>query len=235
MQAFITVVWSTLLTLVSTGCMTAHVLPPRAAPPSVMPAVAQPAEQPQAQYGRVVIDATDGPMDVTAQRNEPFAGTGNAPSGSAALCRTPCVRDIPVGHYDLFFSGLAQDESRGDRAAIDVREGVNVLLRAPGKYETPRAFQPGPLSLVFGGLVVGVAGVAGGAAIDGGAGSAVIVTSAVVGIGMLVAGLVIYDYRAEQQDGTSTYFHAALSPAANSGNAASPLAATTDTTETRGQ
>jgi hypothetical protein len=131
-----------------------------------------------------------------------------------ALCRTPCVRDLPVGHYELFFSGLEQDESRGDRAPIDVREGVNVLLRAPGKYETPRAFQPGPFALVTGGLALGVTGGLAGSAVEGGGGSALAVTAAIAGVAMIVTGLVIYDYRAEQQDGTSTRFQAASPPAA---------------------
>jgi hypothetical protein len=198
-----------LLSSLFTGCMTAHVLPPRAAPPAVMPAVSMPSEPAPPQHGRVVIDVTDGAMDVVAQRNAPFAGTGGAVAGVGGLCRTPCVRDLPLGHYDLFFSGLQQDPSRGDRAALEVHEGVNVLLRAPGKYETPRAFQPGPFALIMGGLAVGVSGSLAGPAIGGDGGGALAVSAALVGVGMIVAGLIVYDYRAEQQDGTSTYFQAA--------------------------
>ena len=205
------------------GCMTAHVLPPRAAPAAVMPTVNLPSDQPAAQHGRVVIDVTDGAMDVVAQRSEQFAGSASPVSGVGALCRTPCVRDLPIGHYDLFFSGLLNDESRGDRAPIDVREGgVNVLLRAPGKYETPRAFQPGPFALMVGGVAVGVTGLLAAPAIGGDGGTAVGIGAAVVGLGMLVTGLAIYDYRAEQQDGTSTYFQAA----APSGSALSASAQT---------
>jgi hypothetical protein len=207
------------LPLYSAGCMTAHVLPPRAAPAAVMPAISLPSEQPPVQHGRVVIDVADGSMDVVAQRSEPFAGAASSAAGVGALCRTPCVRDLPVGHYDLFFSGLQDDDSRGDRAPLDVRAGgLNVLLRAPGKYETPRAFQPGPFALMAGGLAVGLSGAVAGPAIGGDGGAALALTALVASLGMIVAGLVIYDYRAEQQDGTSTYFQAAHRPAAESGS-----------------
>lgn len=208
------------------GCMTAHVLPPRAAPAAVMPSVNLPNEQPPPQHGRVIIDATDGSMDVVAQRSEPFAGVASAQTGVGALCRTPCVRDLPLGHYDLFFSGLQQDESRGDRAPIQVQEGVNVLLRAPGKYETPQAFQPGPALLIGGGIALGVTAAIAGPAIDGDAGAAIGLTGLIVSIGMIVTGMVVYDYQAEQQDGTSTYFRVARQPDVESGRVSSAASET---------
>ncbi|MET0384844.1 MAG: hypothetical protein ABW321_02740 [Polyangiales bacterium] len=186
------------------GCATPRVLAPRTAPPQQLPSVALPEQLPAAGQGRLVIDTTDGPMDVAAQRIESFTGAAGAGPAAGPLCRTPCVKDLPLGRYDLFLSGLASDPTRGDRAPVDVREGTNVLLRAPGKYEVPRAFQTGPFFLITGGVVL--AAVSPAFLAQGVEQPAVTATMAVAGLAMLVAGLILYDYRPEQQAGTSTYF-----------------------------
>jgi hypothetical protein len=186
------------------GCMTANVLPPRAAPPAVMPAVQIPSNAPTSGRGRLVVDTTDGPMDVAAQRLQAFDGASAGPVATGPLCRTPCVVDLPFGRYDLYLSGLASDPSRGDKAPVEVREGTNVLLRAPGKYEVPNSAQPGPIVLAsLGGLLAGVSP-AFIAVKDSGIG--LTVGSAVIGVALLVAGLATFDYTADQQAGTSTFF-----------------------------
>ena len=129
---------SYLLVLIASAlmaCSNVVVLPPRHAPPQAMPAIAMPATPVPEGHGRVVIDTSDGPMDVVAQTTASF--TSNVPPRSGFLCRTPCAVDLPLGSYTLYFSGLSADAARGDVARLEVRPGINVLRRAPGKYQTP--------------------------------------------------------------------------------------------------
>src|SRR5690349_9664732 len=129
--------WGMVLIAACVGCGTPRVLAPRALPARKLPRIELPAQPPAEGFGRVVIDTTDGAMDVVAQSLQTFAGAATQPAQAGLLCRTPCVVDLPYGRYTLYFSGLAGDESRGDVAPLEVHAGLTVLRRAPGKYETP--------------------------------------------------------------------------------------------------
>jgi hypothetical protein len=179
--------------------MNVKTLPPRQAPAMAMPVVQLPSTPIPAGHGRVVIDTTDGPMEVVAQTEGTFTGGGGSRSGF--LCRTPCVVDLPLGSYKLFFSGLAHDEARGDVAPLHVQEGLNVLRRAPGKYESPKndpvlgglLLVTGTVLLTTGTVMIAADEVPGGIALG------------TVGLGAGIGGAVVATPSpAEEQAGTTT-------------------------------
>jgi hypothetical protein len=166
-----------------------------------MPAVAMPATPVLAGHGRVVIDTSDGPMDVVAQTTASF--TSNVAPRSGFLCRTPCVVDLPLGSYTLYFSGLAKESSRGDVARLEVSEGVNVLRRAPGKYQPPEEGETTAGLLLFtAGLTALSLGLVLAAVSDEHAPGIVLAT---VGAGATVGGIALMPGKqAEQQEGATT-------------------------------
>jgi hypothetical protein len=183
-----------------TACSSVKVLPPRHAPAQAMPAVAMPATPVPAGHGRVVIDTSDGPMDVVAQTTASF--TSNVAPRSGFLCRTPCVVDLPLGSYTLYFSGLAKESARGDVARLDVREGINVLRRAPGKYEPPEEGSDFGVVLFVTGISALSLGVALAAISDEPVPGIAVAT---LGAGVTVGGIALMPgKRAEQQEGATT-------------------------------
>jgi hypothetical protein len=182
----------------------------RTPPPRELPPVEMPATPPPEGHGRVVFDTTDGRMRVTAQYDPRFAPPGHvAPSSrTGELCDTPCVADLPLGTYRLFLSGQVGDGIRGDSDDLEVKEGVTVYRRAPGKYTTPtfgEAILPGIV------LAVGLTAAAVGAAVMAqrdADGSAMVAGGTTFGLGVLISvgsGIWLYNAtRAEQQEGSTT-------------------------------
>jgi hypothetical protein len=177
-----------------------------------MPAVTLPATGLPARTGRVVIDATDGPMRVVARFDPSFVPPGGPVERgrSGELCVTPCVVDLPVGKYRLFLSATeAVDSSAGDIDDVIVDEGVQVYRRAPGRYRTPTATDALGPGVV---LVVSLLALAAGSALTAhedsrGAGAGLLI-GGVVGGGL--GGVWAYDKsRATQQDGASSSWHVA--------------------------
>jgi hypothetical protein len=165
-----------------------------------MPAVAMPATPVPEGHGRVVIDTSDGAMDVVAQTTASF--TSNVAPRSGFLCRTPCVVDLPLGSYTLYFSGLAKESARGDVARLEVREGINVLRRAPGKYQPPE--EGSDIGVVL--LVTGISALSLGIALAAISDEAVPgIAVATIGAGATVGGIALMPgRRAEQQEGATT-------------------------------
>ncbi len=182
-------------------------LEPRLPPAHSLPTVALPATPPAALHGRVVLEATDGPMKVEAKFDPSFIPPGGATEHgrSGELCVTPCVVDLPVGKYRLFLSATeAVDAAAGDTDDLVVGEGVQVYRRAPGRYKTPRRIDAlGPAAV----LVVSLAALTlGGALLARGdsraPGAGLVIGGAVGGV---LGGLWAYDAsRATQQNGATS-------------------------------
>jgi hypothetical protein len=184
-------------------------LAPREPPARLIPAVRMPAEPLQARHGRVVLDASDGPMRVAAKYDPSFVPPGGPveQGRSGELCVTPCVVDLPVGRYRLFFSAAAgTDPAVGDTDDFLVVEGTQVYRRAPGRYHSPSPIDAlGPAAVVLAACAALTAGAALTAQEDSRAvGAALMVGGAVGGT---LGGVWAYDAsRATQQDGASTTF-----------------------------
>jgi hypothetical protein len=103
----------------------------------------------------VIVDTTDGPMRVTAQYDPSFVPPGAPPIAgrTGELCTTPCVADLPLGRYRLFFLA-AQGESRGDSDDLQVAPGVTFYRRAPGTYTAPSINNQIPPTAI---IILGVA------------------------------------------------------------------------------
>ena len=182
-------------------------LAPRTPPPRDTPRVALPATPPAPRYGRVVLEATDGPMRIAAKYDPSFVPPGGATEQgkSGELCVTPCVVDLPVGKYRLFLSATeAVDASSGDTDDLIVGEGVQIYRRAPGRYRTPQPIDAvGPAAVVILSIAAFTAG-------------SVLVAkedTRAPGVGLIVGGAVggilgsFWGYnagRATQQDGATT-------------------------------
>ena len=184
-------------------------LPPREAPAHDVPSVALPQSALQPRTGRVVLEATDGPMRVIAKYDPSFIPPGGPVEHgrSGELCVTPCVVDLPIGKYRLFLSATENiDAAAGDTDDLVVGEGLQVYRRAPGRYRTPSptdALAPGAA------LVVSLLAVATGTVLMAKEDSRGAATGLVVGglVGGTLSGFWAYDKsRATQQDGaTSTW------------------------------
>lgn len=71
------------------------------------------------------------------------------------------MTDLPIGRYKLFMSSADGSYDQSDTDTLEVREGLNYYLRAPGKFEEPTWIPVLPTVLT----VLGVAAIAGGAAL----------------------------------------------------------------------
>jgi hypothetical protein len=182
------------------------------APPRLVPSVRLPDTPIAPNHGRVVLDTTSGPMRVTAKYDPSFTPPGGSIEKGLGgeLCTTPCVVDLPVGRYRLFFSATANAESSlGDSDDLIVNPGLTVYRRAPGRYQTSSpADQVGPVALFAAGVLavtIGAALLSAHAASKDGdqaAPAALIVGGSAALIG---GGVWSYDRsRATQQDGAST-------------------------------
>ncbi len=183
-----------------------RVLPPRTPPPRKMPYVNVPRERPQEGYGRVVLDAIDGPMQVTVEHDPSFKLSSEArlPSRTGELCTTPCVVDLPVGRYRLYLFDTT-GEQRGDQDDLRVQSGLNVYRRAVGKYVTPSAgdrIAPTIVLVIAAGLAV--AGVAFAVEEEEIAAIGFLGSGVALGIG---GGIWAYQAsRAIEQQGATTYY-----------------------------
>jgi hypothetical protein len=193
-----------------------RVLPPRSPPQRIMPNVRLPAQEIPERHGRVVLDTTDGSMDVAAKYDPTFVPPGGAPENtrSGELCTTPCVVDLPVGKYRLFFSAAeGTDSASGDSDDILVREGLQVYRRAAGRYETPS-----PADQILPGTVLVLSAIAipVGAVLSAGDGGEKAVGVILIGAGIAGAiggGIWAYDTtRATQQAGSSVLFQPGREP-----------------------
>jgi hypothetical protein len=187
--------------LVSAGACTSVIqLPGREPPAAALPSVRLPKEPPAQTMGRLVIDVVDGPMHI-----DMLPAGATPPDADPALlqCITPCVRDLPLGAYDLFFSNVTPDERVGDKLSVELTPGTHVIRHAPSIHRTAPDIQPFPdLLATIGGLFV-----------IGSVGSTVSshteVASPVIlslGSAMLLYGLLTHRYAAEEQAGATTRF-----------------------------
>jgi hypothetical protein len=163
-------------------------------------------------YARIVLDTTDGPMRVEARNDPSFVPPGGpvAATRSGELCVTPCIVDLPVGRYRLYFSATEHvDAASGDTDDLVIPEpGEYVFRRAPGKYRTPSvtdAIAPGAVIVLSGAALVAGLIIAGTSEDD----------SAVAGLGLAGVGLAgviagwIWAYdtsRATRQQGATTFW-----------------------------
>lgn len=172
-----------------------------------MPRVQIPNTPIGANRGRVVLDTTSGPMRVLAKYDPSFVPPG-APTEkgvSGELCITPCVVELPVGKYRLFFSATEGSEpSLGDSDDLIVSEGLTIYRRAPGRYRTPSPVdQLGPAAL----FVLGITAITVGTLLISDHDDKAAPTALIGGGAAAVIGGGVWGYhqsRATQQDGAST-------------------------------
>ncbi len=113
-------------------------------------------------HARIVLDGTDGPLEVTARADTTFvpAGYDVPATRSGLLCTTPCVVDLPVGRYKLFMFGRSDgDGYAGDTDLITVaNSGLVYYSRAPGRREPPTWTPVVPTAILVAAIVLVTAG-----------------------------------------------------------------------------
>lgn len=186
------------------------VLEPRSPPPRSPPPVALPAQPVPAGMGRVVLHGTDGPLRVSARADVAFVPPGMSvpPTRTGELCVTPCVVDLPHGHYRLFMSSADGTYEQSDTDDMVVRDGVNYHVRAPGKFVPPTWIPVVPTVM----MVAATAAVLGGASLMSGDDDSQKTTGGVlIGVGLAVGiggGLLYYDAsRGARQEGATTQWN----------------------------
>lgn len=213
--------WLLGFVLLSSCTREPKVIEPRTPPTQQAPQIPLPATPVAEGYGRVVLYPTDGPMRVMARADVPFVPPGHqtVPSRTGELCRAPCVVDLPQGNYRLYMTPVAEQVEAGDVDDLQVGGGVNYYLRAPGKYESAKAYPPLPIALIVAGTVVMIVGSAltpqeGGKRGEvevGGTGLGIMLGGIALGS---LGGILFYDQsRAVRQNGATTFWR---SPAAGS-------------------
>jgi hypothetical protein len=184
-------------------------LPPRTPPPRQIPQVRFPSNALAPGQARVVLHTTDGPMRVEARADLEFVPPGgNAPSTRfGELCVTPCVVDLPPGKYKLYMTSANGSYEHGDVDVVDLQEGVNYYVRAPGKFEPPRWIHVLPTLVLLAGVTSFAVGAGFASSHDGGAQVAGV---ALMGAGVAVSiggGFYLYDEsRGSTQLGATTYW-----------------------------
>jgi hypothetical protein len=188
-----------------------RILPPRTAPPRDVPALSQPGNPLPERYARIVLDTTDGPMRVEARNDPSFVPAGGPMTAtrSGELCVTPCIVDLPVGRYRLYFSATEHvDAGSGDTDDLVVPEpGHYVFRRAPGQYRTPSIAEAIPPGAV---IVLSSVALSAGLFIAGTNEDATTVGLGLSALGLaggIAGGIWAYDAsRATQQQGTTTFW-----------------------------
>ena len=182
-------------------------LPPREPPVRVAPPVPVPPAPVAQGFGRVVLHATDGPMNVAARADETFIppGMNVPPTRSGELCTTPCIVDLPVGRYKLYLVSADGSVPGGDVDMVEVREGLTYYVRAPGRSE-PRTWVPAlPVMITIVGTVALLGGVALLTSDDDSTRTGGALLLAGGGVAVVGGGIVYYDAsRGTQQQGTTT-------------------------------
>lgn len=183
------------------------VLEPRTPPPRTPPPVALPQQPIPDGFGRVVLHSTDDPMRVSARADVAFVPPGmNVPATrTGELCVTPCVVDLPHGHYRLFLASADGSYEQSDTDDMVVRQGITYHVRAPGKFVPPTWLPVLPTVLV----IAASAAIMGGAALAAGDDTSQKTTGGIligVGVGVGIGGgLLYYDAsRGARQDGATT-------------------------------
>lgn len=158
-------------------------------------------------FGRVVLHGTDGPLRVTARADVAFVPPGMSvpPTRTGELCVTPCVLDLPQGHYRLFLSSADGSYEASDTDDMVVRNGVTYHVRAPGKFVPPTWLPVLPTVIV----ILATGAVVGGASlVSKGDGSQKTTGGILIGVGVAAGiggGLLYYDAsRGARQDGATT-------------------------------
>ena len=200
-------------------------LPPAEPPPRALPNVVISTAPIRPNYGRVVIDTVGGPMRVTAKFDPSFspAGSSHERGVSGELCLTPCVVELPLGRYRLFFSATENSSSAlGDADDLVVNEGITIYRRAPGLYRTPSPVDGiAPAAL----LIAGVAAITAGALTSHNQADRSLGAGLVIGGSAAVIGGGLWGYeksRATQRDGAATVWQLS-GPAPHSLPAPAPL------------
>jgi hypothetical protein len=183
------------------------VLEPRSPPARERPPVSLPTQPVASGMGRVVLHGTDGPLRVSARADVAFVppGMNVPPTRTGELCTTPCVLDLPNGHYRLFMSSADGSYEQSDTDDLLVRDGVTYHLRAPGKFVPPTWIPVLPTVM----MIAATGAILGGSALLGQEDSSQKTTGGVlVGVGLAVAiggGILYYDAsRGARQDGATT-------------------------------
>lgn len=118
------------------SCVADPILMPERCPPqAIAPPIPMPTTPPAPGMVRTVVHSTDGPTTVSARAEEHFDVPSNKFSfrRQNPLCVTPCVVDLPIGKYQLTFETPAGERLSQDTDTVELKPGVNYLVRAPGK------------------------------------------------------------------------------------------------------
>ncbi len=100
-------------------------------------------------------------MRIEARGDLEFAPSTNArASRFGELCTTPCVVDLPPGKYKLYLNSASSASNAGDVDVINVHEGMNYYVRAPGKFDPPQWLHVWPSVLATAGLITFTVGAA---------------------------------------------------------------------------
>ena len=194
------------LLLCTCACSSVIQLPPRAAPAATLPNLALPREPIAEGSGRLVIDVVDGPMQVTLV---PSSTTWRPSDPRQLRCITPCIRDLPFGIYDLYFSNSLSDKRVGDSSLVEIVSGTTIVRHAPGIHRAAPQYQPFPDLLNTIGAIL-VIGALGAGFTKGPQSAAPIMLS--LGGAMLVFGMSTHRYAGEEQTGATTTFLQPVEP-----------------------
>ena len=142
------VVASVLLMVASAGCV-AHV-PPPPVPDKIVPQVATQPDPPADDEGQVTIDTTNGPASVSVV----LLGLGGSAAFTRSICATtPCTANLPVGSYDVIFSGK-RDPNMASTDSVQVTRTPTIMRHTMGSVESSPGLQIGGITvLTLGGTV----------------------------------------------------------------------------------
>jgi len=121
------------------GCLVRVAPPPT--PDKVLPKLATQPEPPGEDEGQVIVDTTNGPATVTVV----ILGMGGSTALTKTVCATtPCAVNLPIGSFDLVFSGKA-DPAMASTDAVQVARAPSILRHTVGRVDS----SPG---LLWGGM-----------------------------------------------------------------------------------
>jgi hypothetical protein len=137
-----------LLSIASAGCV-AHV-PPPPVPEKIVPQVATQPDPPADDEGQVTLDTTNGPASVSVV----LLGLGGGAAFTRSICATtPCTANLPLGSYDVIFSGK-RDPSQASTDAVQVTRTPTIMRHTMGSVESSPGLQIGGVTVVtLGGTV----------------------------------------------------------------------------------
>jgi hypothetical protein len=140
------ITWVRLLglsTLLGTAACVAHV-PPPPVPDKVIPEVATKPDPPASDQGQVTIDTTNGPATVSVV----LMGFGYSGALTKNLCATtPCTANLPIGSFDLVFSGKG-DPTMASSDAVQVTRTPSIMRHTIGNVQSSPGLLIGGITLV---------------------------------------------------------------------------------------